>query len=189
MSSNLSPIFDLDPKNDPKPEEIPSFQWPQMSAFAREMRSWETRNRRPGWTPEGNRYPLMLCKAVQKLDPATGEPSGKFFVTDPYDESIARRATRTVQNEQEEQALLADGWVEGVQEALKRAMREQDEIARVAAHRRYEDRGMSDAAKAEVRQAEEDAGLDHVPAKPEARLDKRSRAYRDAKKQATSAQA
>lgn len=161
-----SDVFSIAPGSDPRPEDIPSFRWPELSPFAREMKSWETRNRIPGYDPKQHQFPMMVCRATRKTD-KDGNVTGKLMVADPYDDTFTARNTRTVKNEQELQQALSEGWSLGPDEAMKRAERDEDSVSTAAAHRHYEDRKLSDVAQLEAKEADEAAGLDHLPEVPE----------------------
>ena len=158
-------VFDLNPANDPAPDQIPSFRYPDLSPYAQEMRGWETRNRIPGYDPKNHPYPRMLYRASRHLN-AEGVPVGKLLVVDPEDEAFSRRNYFTVASEQEHRRALAEGWSDSVEDALKRATRDEDSLSVAAAHRLYEDKRLSETARAEARAADEEA-FEHLPEIPE----------------------
>jgi len=77
--------------------------------------------------------------------------------------------TLTVKSEAEMISAMERGWRKSPVEAIERFNEKEKAIANAAAHRAYEDRNVSDKAKAEIAEAEAEAGMDHVPEIPEKR--------------------
>lgn len=136
------------------PAEIPSFQWPEQSAYAREMRKWNKPYR-------FERYPAMVYKAKKR---PTGGP---FICVDPFDEAFTRECQRVVQVEAEYEQAVAEGWRDSPQEAIDHALALERAVSDAAAHRNWEDRNMGERAKAEAA-AVESATDGHVAEVPEA---------------------
>lgn len=123
------------------------------SELGKEMSRWE----RPYVY---SAFPKMLYMAHRRAD-------GVVSVGEPNDDSFTRGCQRTVASEQEMQQALEEGWRKTPQEALERHEGKSKAIADAAAHRNYEDRNMSDAAKEEAEELDEEAGMEHVPEIPE----------------------
>lgn len=86
---------------------------------------------------------------------------------------LARKFTeecqRIVKNEAEMHKAMESGWRESPQEAVEYLEARERGISDMAAHRNYEDRNMSEAAKREIAAASEEVGGEHlaeIPAKP-----------------------
>lgn len=147
-------ILPIDPRLDPPAESLPSFKWPDSSGYAQAMRAAE----QPNYDPRNHPYPWMLCKAGRP------EEGGPLRVLE----------TRTVQNEEEHKRARAEGFMDNPKEAVAYADHLDTWIATAAAHRAYEDKRLSEKAQREAHDAEEAAGLDHLPAIPEQRLEKKT---------------
>lgn len=144
------------------------------SEEGKEYLRWE---RKPDYNPNApeNQYPRMLYRANKR-------PDGVVSVNDVSDsmfggqagtaEAFNRGCQRIVANEREEQAALESGWRRTQQDALESYERKERGLGDAAAHRAYEDRNMSEAAKAEVKAAEVETPA-HVAEVPEARRWKR----------------
>lgn len=160
------------------------------SEEAKERRKWEMFHTEYG--PPGRPYeqvrsechwPVMLYRAqpipgslpgAGKIACGTELPSRHLFNDDQSWERaceavnhFARSCQRIVNDETEYKRAKAEGFCDTSLEAVAAAEKEQHYIAEVAAHRAYEDRNMSDAAKAEVAKAEAEH-FGHLPAVPEA---------------------
>mgnify|MGYP001610618556 CR=1 FL=1 len=167
MNDLLGPI---DPRNDPPAYLVPSFQYPDISPYGQEMRKWNTPKRDGGYNANGyEEFPRMLYKARRR------ETGGPIVCVDPRDEAFSASNQTTVRNEEELQRALSQGWRKSPQEAIEYADRFDSEMARAAAHRIFEDKRLSEKAKIEAHDADEAAGLDHLPAIQEKRLQKKRR--------------
>ena len=155
------------------------------SEEAKERRKWEQHPSPYG--PPGNPYrfrafPAMLYRARQ-IPPgmpgagkwATGleRPSRHWFPSpEAWDracqeiDSFARSTQITVNDEAEYKRARAEGWCDSAPEAEQAALAAQQELSTLAAHRAYEDRNMSEGAKAEAAAAEAEH-FGHRPAIPE----------------------
>jgi hypothetical protein len=100
--------------------------------------------------------------SVGEVDDATcgGQPGSV--------ETFNRGCQLIVNSEDEERNALSRGWRNSPSAALERFEAKEQSIAAVAAHRLYEDRNMSDAAKDEARAADL-SSPEHLPEVPEAR--------------------
>lgn len=146
--------------------------------YAKELRKWNLPKSQGGYnTDGGERYPMMLYKAKKengKNQAAMAEPPREMF---PNDELWRRatemafqfnqRAQRIVKDEQEYEVARRDGWRDSIHDAVAFLNGLDDDVAKAAAHRAYEDRNMSDAAKREIREAEAAAEMNHVAEVPE----------------------
>jgi hypothetical protein len=113
----------------------------------------------------------MMYQAKRRKDgtPSVGEPDDSTCGGQPGSaETFNRTCQILAHSESEERALLEKGWRNHPSEAMARFESKEKAAADTAAHRHYEDRNMSDAAKAEA--AAVDAQTEeHVPAIPEAK--------------------
>ena len=133
-------------------------EWSQDSAYAKEMVKHEANYSKlgpPGRPYVYRSYPTMMYRAGRNANGASivilDGPAGRMEAT-----SDAERAN-----------LEAQGYVwGGAAEAVKAYERQQFEHAELAAIRNYEDKNMSDKAKAESH-AVEVSTSEHVPAIPE----------------------
>lgn len=141
--------------------------------FAKEMRKWDLPKSQGGYnTDGGEEYPKMLYKAAKvngKNVCFMVEPLPDQFATDDQwrraSERIIRHnreCTHTVKDSAEEESARRGGWRGSQAEAIAFLDGLDDDVAKAAAHRNYEDRNMSEAAKREIAQAEAKAGTDHV---------------------------
>ena len=143
------------------------------SELGKELAKWEKKNYNPD-APE-NQYPRMLYMAQERPDGivSVGEVSDRLCsepgagIQDGAAANFTKRCQRIVKNENEERVALEQGWRRTQQEARDRIEDKKRIIADAAAHRAYEDRNMSDKAKAEVA-AVEAATEQHVAEVPEA---------------------
>lgn len=134
------------------------------SAEAVELARFE----QPNYRPQDHPYPKMLYKARRTSD-------GTMGVHDVNNEQFANSCQKIVMNESDEAVARGQGWAVTAKEAMARYAKDEDGVSEIAAVRAYEDRNMSDAAKAEAK-AVEDASSSHVAEVPEAPRVKR--AYR-----------
>lgn len=115
-----------------------------------------------------NQFPKMLYQAVKRKDgtPSVGEVDDSTCGgTTGAAEAFNRRCQLIVKSEQEEREALGRGWRLSPADALARFEEKERSIANAAAHRAYEDRNMSDAAKAEAAAADA-ATEEHLPEVP-----------------------
>jgi len=146
------------------------------SEEGKEYLKWE---RKPNYNPDApeNRYPRMLYMAQRRPDGvvSVGEPDDHAFSNiTGAGEQFNRRCQLTVQSEQEESRALERGWRRSAQEALERFGSKEKLISDSAAHRAYEDRNMSEQAKAEVAAVEAQT-VEHVAEVPQKRRPGRPR--------------
>lgn len=133
------------------------------SELGKELAKWNVR--RP-FTP----FPQMLYMAQKRPDGvmSVGEVHDGIFGGQPGSaEAFTSRCQCIVENEQERAVKLEQGWRPTPKEAYARLQAKDDAMSTAAAHRAYEDRNMSDAAKAEIAQAEAESEeqLAEVPEK------------------------
>jgi len=129
--------------------------WGPQSDYARERRKWEAYPTQYG-EPERpfvfREYPLMLYRAKRKPE------GGK----DPILEQVI------VEDDQQERNMHSRGWVRGPDHAIKVLEESERGLAQAAAERAYQDRLMSDRAKAEAAAIDETtiSHLGEVPITP-----------------------
>lgn len=141
--------------------------------FAKELAKWDKPKSQGGYRCDGfEEFPKMLYKA-QKVNGKNVcldvEPLPDQFPTDDQwrraTESITRRNrenTCIVGSPEEEERRKRDGWRNTPQDAVGFLNGLDDDVAKAAAHRAYEDRNMSEPAKREIAAAEEAADGAHV---------------------------
>lgn len=86
---------------------------------------------------------------------------------------FTKECQRIVANEAEYQKAMEAGYRESPAEAVEHAMSREEKKADATAERNWDDRNMSDAAKAEARAKEEAAGAEHLPEIPREPVKKR----------------
>ena len=169
-------------ERDPRYNMEPGIAIVQGSAYAKEMEKFEQFPSKYGSNP-GRPYvyrpfPKMLYRAQMYNGAMTcmAAPPNPLEFNDPREyerkEELARRfnesCTRIVHSEAEMSRAFEDNWREGPAEAVACLQKREQSRADAAAHRNYEDRNMSDTAKAEVKAEIEARGGEHVPEMPEA---------------------
>jgi hypothetical protein len=158
------------------------------SELGKELAKWE---RKPDWRPENNPYPRMLYRAEHRPDGrrSVGEVLDSLFGGAPgAAEQWSRRCQLTVHSEAEQARAMEQGWRTHPREALE-YLEARDKAVEVAtAERHYADARMSELAQREAK-AIDQSTLKHVPSIPEAHVDGRSKAAREAKKAKEAAKA
>jgi len=132
------------------------------SALGQELAKW---NKPYVFQP----YPKMLYRAERRPDGVVSvvEHNDSLFGGNPgAAEQFSKRCQFIVKNEREEAEYLERGWRSTQAEALALFEAREMSRARSAAHRAYEDRNLSEAARAEMKEAE-DATPEHVAEVPE----------------------
>lgn len=120
--------------------------------------------RKPNAGPQP--YPTMVYKASKgsdgKIMCMDTEPHQSMFLSqDQYRQACEKVALfnrshqRICENEQEHREALSEGWRDSPKEAEDLQWSYQKEISKAAAHRAYEDRNLSEAAKAEAKAFED----------------------------------
>jgi 3-methyladenine DNA glycosylase Mpg len=133
----------------------PAIQINPASAYAAEMRKWEstyTMYGAPGRPYVYAEYPREMFLA--------GHPDGRPG-------KIVILESRAVNSDHERTTLERDGWEASQKDAIQRQKDRDREMARLAAAANFEDRRMSEAAKVE-RAEVEDATAAHVAEVPRA---------------------
>ena len=133
--------------------------WSPDSEFAKERRRWETQHSEfgpPGRVFEQREWPLMVYRASR---PSTG---GKTPILEHY----------IVADEQEERNMRSRGFVRGPDHAIEMLEASERDLATAAAERAYQDRLMSDRAKAEAAAVDETT-ISHLGAIPETPIHKK----------------
>ena len=147
-----------------KHESAPGgIQWNRASPYAREMAKWEMDSHEfgPPGRPRGSHggaqpYPAMFYKVKRST---TG---GRVEVTEQ----------QTAESEADARNLLSRGFYNGLAEAAEALAETEQTAAVLSANRNFNDRNMSDKAKAES-QAAEDAHDGHLAMVPETPVLKR----------------
>lgn len=148
------------------------------SGYSKETRKWDTPKSQGGMRPDRyEHFPKMVYKARR---PDTGGP---IRCVDPGNEQFSGSNQYTVRSEGELREALENGWRETPAEAVEYATKLEDFVSTAAAHRHFEDKKLSEKARAEA-QAHDEASYEHLPAIPEAPLDRmaKARAAKAAKK-------
>jgi hypothetical protein len=151
------------------------------SEEGKEYLKWE---RKPNYNPNApeNQFPRMLYRANKRPDGvvSVNEVSdGPFGGAMGSADAFNRTCQRIVKGPQEEQSALEGGWHRTQQDALESFERRERLKADTAAHGAYEDRNLSEKAKAE-RKVAEDATPEHVAEVPEKPKAKRKYTRRNA---------
>lgn len=174
--------------NDPHPDEIPAFKYPDQSNYGKEMRRWNRKKREGGMNADGfEKFPMMLHKAHQipgtrKWATALPEPIVDHFENDNQWNravmSAARFTTscqRIVANAQEYERARDEGWRDNPLDAMAWRDALETEVSNEAAARAARDSKMSPAAQAEAAAADAETP-DHLAEIPTRRYQKRARA-------------
>lgn len=150
---------------------------PRNHPYRQEMEKWDKPKRQGGYNADGiEPYPKMLYKARKRPDGIVAvletndnvcTEKGALLVPGAA-EQWSRGNYMTVNSEDEERRYYGQGWRATPKEALALYHKEQDDIAELAARRNYEDRHLSERAKAEVKEYEGDSS-EHSPEIPEAK--------------------
>src|SRR5207245_5004672 len=143
--------------------------WSQDSEYAKERRKWESTHTEfgpPGKSFVFSEYPLMLYRAKRRPE------GGK----DPILEQFI------VEDEQQERNMQSRGWVRGPDNAIKALEQSEHGLAQAAAERAYQDRLMSDRAKAEAAAVDETT-IQHLGSIPETPIHKKGWPKGKARKQ------
>jgi hypothetical protein len=153
--------------------------YPPQSEMFKELSKWEkdslTCPERMGkkWNVNDPafQFPKMLYKAERRKD---GIPA----VADQEDEGFGRRCQLVVKTHEEEDQAIKRGWRNSPKDAISYFLQVTERaISDAAAHREYEDRNMSENAKAEAAAAVEASPLHvaEIPEKPKARRGRKPR--------------
>jgi hypothetical protein len=137
-------------------------EWSDDSFYKKEINRWNAPKREGGMNRNGfERFPMMLYHTQEhpishRHEVAIAEDVISLDKTRVILDAQAFNSScqMTVNNEEELERAKRDGWCESQAEAV--AWREQwvARLATEAAHRNYDDRNMSDKAKAEAEKAE-----------------------------------
>lgn len=133
------------------------------SEYGKELAKWNVK--RPFTA-----FPRMLYMARRRPDgvPSTGEVDDKIFGNQPgAAETWSNGCYLVVEDEDQMREAMSRGWRQTPAEAMARFNEKEQALANLAAVRAYEDRNMSDAAKAEAAKLEASTE-EHLPEIPEA---------------------
>lgn len=123
------------------------------SEIVKERERWEQRN----YDPRNHPFPKMLYMARQRPDGkvSTGETDDTQFRNVPGGaEQFTKTCQRIVRSEDELRRAKDEGWRESQAQALEHHEYLRKLVADAAAHRAYEDRNMSEPARAEAAQVD-----------------------------------
>jgi hypothetical protein len=135
---------------------------PQDSAYGKEMWKWENF--------EGTSHPSDPTIKGMKARDHREYPKMMYRVTKGGD--LPEFDQVVVHSASDQDLQSRSGFVDTQTDALHRYERDQKELAMLAANRAYQDRNMSDAAKAEIRAFEETSSR-HVAEIPETPVKRR----------------
>lgn len=149
------------------------------SKAQREYQKWEqfqtkwTAGGEPGNPYVYRHFPMMLYKAERKdgnvscmlpqPNPMDFANPAEFNRVSENVDRFNRDCQKIVNSEQEMQKEMEAGWRESPQEAIDYVHSVETDRATATAHREYEDRNLSDAAKREVAAIKTEAGGEHQP--------------------------
>jgi len=151
----------------------------EMSKFEQFPSKWTHGTAGPGNPYVYRPFPKMLYRA-ERVD---GQIKCGAAPPDPYAqwrdhreleraqeaaERFTEKCQRIVRDEVEMSRAFEDGWRNSPQEAIDFVKGRDRAVSDATAHREFEDRNMSDAAKAEIRAAKDAVGGEHVPEVPRA---------------------
>ena len=151
-------------------EEVSSTpRWAPESHYMREHRKWDLPKSRGGMRPDRHEdFPKMVYRARRP------ESGGPILCVDPHNELFSTRNQLTVNSPDELEKALGDGWRPSPDEAIKHANALETAISDAAAHRHFEDRRLSAAARAEADEADASTS-EHLPEIPEKPLARKGR--------------
>lgn len=134
---------------------------PPGSPEGQERRKWE-QHYGPLGSP-GNPY-------VYREYPKTLYKAGR-----PSHTNIEITGSITAHDADEEARLRSQGWAVSQEAAIEAVKAQHVEFSKLAAERHYQERFMSEPAQREAAQADEAAGVQHLPAVPETPVRRRGR--------------
>ena len=139
------------------------------SEYSREMTKWNTQKRHGGMGANGYEpFPKMVYQARARENGKVmcGDPLAAVW--DAVGESFARSCQQIVQNQEELDKSVKQGWYDTPDLAIAGYEVAQRSMADIAAMRHFTDQRMSEVAQAEAKLAD-DATHEHLPALPEKR--------------------
>ena len=139
------------------------------SEYSREMTKWNTQKRHGGFGANGYEpFPKMVYQARARENGKVmcGDPLAA--VGDAVGEAFARSCQQIVQNQEELDKLVKQGWYDTPDLAMAGYEVAQRSMADIAAMRHFTDQRMSGLAQAEAKVAD-DATHEHLAALPEKR--------------------
>lgn len=129
--------------------------------LGKELWSFENKG---DYNPKANPFPMMMYKAfeVNGIVKCMDQYPKPWTITNPdmyraaceSVDNFNRSCQLTVSDETEYKKALHEGWREGPTEAYDHAMKLHDAVAHAVSERNYQDRNMSEKAKAEIAAAE-----------------------------------
>lgn len=140
----------------------------QEDSWTKEMAKWEMR---PVMVNGTYVQPLSVADGGRGGAPVTEFPK-MLFRGESADGGPRIADFKIAANEAHERQLLSQGYSVTQEQALEAVTRQQLEFAKLAANRAYNEKWMSDKAKAEARAVDE-ATIEHLPAIPETPIRRR----------------
>ena len=142
-------------------------------SWTREMAKWEQRPVLVGGStdPQGKRYGGTYIEPIPVADGGKGgmpfHPYPKMLYKASSEVGGAQiSATKIVDSEAAERVAIGQGWSDGQEAAIAAVAERELEMAKLAANRVYNERWMSEAAKAHAASADEST-IEHLAEIPE----------------------
>jgi hypothetical protein len=145
----------------------------ELAKFEQFHSEWTAGTKGPGNPYVYRPYPKMLYRAeayngknvcmATPPDPYTFKTAPEYARAEESAKRFTEKCQRIVQDEVEHQKAAESGWRESPQEAVEYLEARTRAVSDATAHRNYEDRNMSDAAKREIADQVEAAGGEHQP--------------------------
>jgi hypothetical protein len=142
----------------------------QEDGWTKEMAKWE---QRPVLVNGTFIQPIPMDQGGKANMPFQPFPK-MLYKAESADGGPRISACKIVESEEAERLAIGQGWSDGQQAALDAVEARNKEFALLAAKRNYNDKWMSEGAKAESRAVEETSAV-HLPVIPEAPIKKRGR--------------
>jgi|TARA_R110000824_G_scaffold312071_1_gene499201 hypothetical protein len=136
------------------------------SEYSRELEKWNTQKRHGGFGADGyEEFPKMVYQARARDNGKVmcGDPLAA--VGDAVGEAFSRSCQKIVQNQDEVDVSVKQGWYATPTEAMDGYEKTQKSMADIAAMRHFSDTRMSDLAQREAKVAD-DATHVHLPSIP-----------------------
>lgn len=140
----------------------------QEDSWTKEMAKWE---RIPVLVNGTFVQPIPVSEGGRGGAPLTEYPK-MIYRGESADGGPRIAACKIVNDEGQERIACGQGWSVTQEDALASVFEQQREFARLAANRAYNDKWMSDGAKAEARAVDEST-IEHLPVIPETPIRKR----------------
>lgn len=139
-----------------------AIQRAQEDAWTKEMAKWE---HRPVLVNGTYIQPIEMSQGGKKEYPFTPYPK-MLYRGESADGGPRIAECKTVPDETQERLACGQGWSATQEAALEAVFAQQREFAKLAANRAYNEKWMSDKARAEA-QAIDESTMEHLPEIPE----------------------